>query len=388
MPCPNAWCKRRAPVICGGNITHTQPRAWSDTAPVFHVRPPRTGHWRAGHPTTRRLGAPAGDVLTRRCTTVVTHAMQGLDGRGALPSHLGQQGHAGVRPRACLTRPIDRTGTRSAGGHAVERASAGVCLVVPRGPGGGRSGPGGGRAQPRWPRGRLVPGADQRRGSQGARGEGDPRRHAGSAGGRSGRLGVAPRLRPPGWPWMRRPTAAPGGRGHGRHEPRSDALGRPCGAIPWGAAPPQPIGTRAGPPPHVERDRRGDTPRGPRGQGDQRAPRGGGRDRAGPTSAPPPVGRRPLVPRGRAPTARPAGASGAPGVPALRPWGGAVASAPRGPVPAGSGPSPMTACGRVPAWAPPGLAVRREAIPPRGRMVKPMWIRVHDGLYLAAEYGP
>jgi hypothetical protein len=261
IPFTNALCKLLAQVIFGGKINHTQPLALSDTAPLFHLMHPRTVHWREVHHKTRMIGEPSGDFCTMMCTNVVTHEMNGLDVLGDLPIHMFQQGHEFLQPLACITLPIDLTGTSIAGGKEVESASACVCMFVPIGPGVGLSGQSWGRARPRWQRGRLVHGAYHLIGSQGARGEVDQLSHDGRAGGLSWRLGVEPRMMPPGCQLMSRQKASHGGSGNVRHDPLRDELGRQFGAIPWGAAPPQPIGTRAGQPHHVDRDLRGENPR-------------------------------------------------------------------------------------------------------------------------------
>src|ERR1700752_4831520 len=104
------------------------------------------------------IGEPSGDFLTIMCTNIVTHEMNGLDVLGDLPIQMFQQCHEFLLPLACITLPIDLTGTGIEGGKEVESASACVCMFVPIGQVVGLSWQSWGRARPRLQRGLLVHG--------------------------------------------------------------------------------------------------------------------------------------------------------------------------------------------------------------------------------------
>ena len=197
--------------------------------------------------------------------------------------------------------------------------------------------------------------------------EGDERRDGGLTGGLAWGRGRQPELRAPGVEVRAGPPPGGGG-GPGR--------GHPPGAA---AAPRR--RTFAGEASHGDRDRRGNHPPWPRGQGRRSARPSAAPARGWPPGRPPAAGPPRRVPQRRGSAPWPGGGSCALGAPAPRRRGSTVASVPPSPAPQTTAPGVRMLCGLVPSASPPRQPRGASAeIPARGRTGKPLWIPFHDAL--------
>jgi hypothetical protein len=237
-------------------------------------------HGREGHDNAWMMSPPLSDLCPLRRPDIGAHQRNRADILRNLDSHGVEQGHAFPRPLAVITGPVDVARTEVEGGTELERPCPLLRRLDAGGPVVRRGGPGRSPAGPRRQGGLLVDSEHQFLRAEGTGIEAKPFGDGGREGGVPRMFGLQPQMLAPGLQLMGGQNPSHRGGRALLHAPIGAELTREFGPIPRGEATPHQVRPRTGQAPDGDRDLRGKTRPGRRGQGRRRAPPDAGRDTA------------------------------------------------------------------------------------------------------------